>query len=120
LRHLFVYGTLRRGSGNKFARMLADGAEFVGTARVPGQLFNFGRYPGAVASDKANQWVQGEVWRLEDPVLLPSLDDYEGAKYERAIAPAQMGNGLEVNCWIYWYVGSEPGRLITSGDWFQR
>jgi gamma-glutamylcyclotransferase (GGCT)/AIG2-like uncharacterized protein YtfP len=120
LHHLFVYGTLRRGSDNKFARMLADRARFVGTARVPGQLFDFGSYPAAVPSDQPHHWIHGEVWGLEDPEVLSSLDEYEGAEYERAIMPVQMRNGLEVNCWIYWYVSAVTGRLIASGDWFER
>jgi len=96
--------------------MLADRAQIVGTARTQGTLFDFGRYPGALPSDQPDHWIHGEVWRLEDPEVLSSLDEYEGAEYERAM----VTTGGIVDCWIYWYVGSEPGRLITSGDWFQR
>jgi gamma-glutamylcyclotransferase (GGCT)/AIG2-like uncharacterized protein YtfP len=91
--HLFVYGTLRRGSKNKFARMVADRAQFVGAARVPG--------------------------RFENAQLLPSLDDYEGSEFERALASAEMEDGRAIECWIYWYVGPATGRLIASGDWLK-
>jgi gamma-glutamylcyclotransferase (GGCT)/AIG2-like uncharacterized protein YtfP len=121
--HLFVYGTLRRGSKNKFARMVADRAHFVGAARVPGRLYDFGQYPGAVRSDQSSdqpdQWLLGEVWRFEDAQLLPSLDDYEGSEFERALASAEMEDGRAIECWIYWYVGPATGRLIASGDWLK-
>jgi gamma-glutamylcyclotransferase (GGCT)/AIG2-like uncharacterized protein YtfP len=117
LNHLFVYGTLRRGSDNKFARLLAERARFVGTARVQGQLFDFGQYPGARRADQASETVLGEIFYLEDPgAILAALDAYEGAEFERAM----VTTGGLVACWIYWYVGPEPGRPITSGDWFQR
>jgi gamma-glutamylcyclotransferase (GGCT)/AIG2-like uncharacterized protein YtfP len=119
--HLFVYGTLRRGSNNEFARMLADRAQFTGSARVLGRLYDFGRYPGAVSCDESSNpsghWIKGEVWRVDDPGLLFSLDDYEGAEYERAITPAQLEDGRTIDCWIYWYVGPATGRPVASGDW---
>ncbi len=111
--HLFVYGTLRRGCDNKYARVLADRAQLVGIARVAGLLYDFGRYPGAV---KGDHWIHGEVHRLDDPELLTLLDEYEGPEYERAMVSVA---GME-ECWIYWYIGPETGRLIESGDWFQR
>jgi len=117
---LFVYGTLRRGSNNKFARLLEDRAQFLGAARVPGRLYDLGPYPGAVASNQPDDRVHGELHRLTDPQLLPLLDDYEGAEFERASVAAQTENGERVECWIYWYRGAEKGRRILSGDWFLR
>jgi gamma-glutamylcyclotransferase (GGCT)/AIG2-like uncharacterized protein YtfP len=117
LHHLFVYGTLRRGSDNKFARMLADRARFVGTARVQGQLFDLGQYPGARRAEQTSETILGEIFYLEDPgAILAALDEYEGAEFERAVVTTEG----KVDCWIYWYVGSEPGHPIPSGDWFQR
>jgi len=115
--HLFVYGTLRRGSDNQFARMLAARAEFVGKARLQGKLLNLGQHPGAIGSDEPNDWVHGEIHRLEDPQLLALLDDYEGPEFERAVAPVQTSEGGTIACWIYWYVGVERGLLIASGEW---
>lgn len=111
--HLFVYGTLRTGSDNPFARMLAERARLIGSAQVPGLLYDFGSYPGARPGSGS---IHGEIFRLEHPpVLLAELDRYEGPEYERAVIAA---NGID--CWIYWYVGAESGRLIESGDWFRR
>jgi gamma-glutamylcyclotransferase (GGCT)/AIG2-like uncharacterized protein YtfP len=112
LLHLFVYGTLRRGCDNRYARLLAEQGRFVGVARIPGRLYDLGSYPGAVASDQPDQWIHGEVFSV-DNALLTALDEYEGAEFERAMVPA-------IGCWIYWYVGSAPGRLIASGDWLTR
>jgi gamma-glutamylcyclotransferase (GGCT)/AIG2-like uncharacterized protein YtfP len=81
----------------------------VGVARVPGRLYDLGSYPGAVASDQPGEWIHGEVFSLDD-ALLTSLDEYEGAEFERVMVPT-------IGCWIYWYVGRAPGRLIVSGDW---
>jgi gamma-glutamylcyclotransferase (GGCT)/AIG2-like uncharacterized protein YtfP len=117
LEYLFVYGTLRQGSNNKFARLLAERAHFVGPARVQGRLYDFGRYPGARPEDGS---ITGEIFRLDEPdKLLATLDDYEGPEYERSIAPAITDDGT-VDCWIYWYVGSVRGEIIASGDWLQR
>jgi gamma-glutamylcyclotransferase (GGCT)/AIG2-like uncharacterized protein YtfP len=111
--HLFVYGTLRTGSDNRFARMLAERARSIGPAQVPGRLYDLGSYPGARPGGGS---IQGEIFQLHDPAaILAKLDRYEGPEYERAVTVA---NGIE--CWIYWYVGPEPGRLIASGHWFER
>jgi gamma-glutamylcyclotransferase (GGCT)/AIG2-like uncharacterized protein YtfP len=112
LPNLFVYGTLRRGSENQFARLLAEQGHFMGLARVPGRLYDLGLYPGAIASNQPDQWIQGEIFSV-DSALLTALDEYEGPEFERAMAPT-------IDCWIYWYVGSAPGRLIASGDWSRR
>ena len=111
--HLFVYGTLRSVSNNRYARMLAAHARLIGPARVPGRLYDFGEYPGARPGDG---WITGEIFQLLDPAAtLAALDDYEGPEYERALI---LVNDLD--CWIYWYVGPDPSRLIESGDWFDR
>jgi gamma-glutamylcyclotransferase (GGCT)/AIG2-like uncharacterized protein YtfP len=116
LPYLFVYGTLRRGSENKYARQLTEQGEFVGEARVDGRLYDFGRYPGA---RPANGSVAGEIFQIDEP-LLAALDEYEGPEFERAVVSVQIKNGRTIVCWIYWYVGSDAGRLIASGDWYLR
>lgn len=110
---LFVYGTLRTGSDNRFARLLAEHARSIGPAQVPGLLYDFGSYPGARPGGGS---IHGEIFHLENPAaILTELDRYEGPEYERATIAA---NGMD--CWIYWYVGPDAGRLIPSGDWFHR
>jgi len=121
LSHLFVYGTLRRGFENEFAKLLTERGQCIGEARVPGRLYDFGQYPGAVASDQPGESVLGEIFYLKNPgAVLAALDEYEGPDFERSPASATHHQGHAMNCWIYWYVGSAAGRLIASGDWLTR
>ena len=116
--HLFVYGTLRRGFSNKFARLLQTQAQWIGDARMPGRLYQFGPYPGAVISNTSGDWVHGELYNLEDPdQLLSQLDEYEGDDYERAIAEVQTNAGDHIQAWVYVYRGKLEGIHIPSGEW---
>ena len=110
--YLFVYGTLRRGCDNEYARLLAERGQFIGTANVSGRLYDFGPYPGARAESGS---VAGEIFQIDES-LLATLDEYEGPEFERAITRTSR----DVDCWIYWYVGPTEGRLIASGDWLKR
>jgi gamma-glutamylcyclotransferase (GGCT)/AIG2-like uncharacterized protein YtfP len=112
LQRLFVYGTLRRGCDNKYARLLSERGKFVGPASVSGRLHDFGRYPGARPGHGP---IFGEIFQIEDS-LLATLDEYEGAEFQREITPTSRN----LDCWIYWYVGPAKGRLIESGDWLNR
>ena len=116
-RHLFVYGTLRRGCDNQFAQLLSERGQFIDAARVPGRLYDFGLYPGARPTDQLNEWVLGEIFYLEEPdAVLAALDEYEGPEFERAM----VSTAGTMECWIYWYIGDATGRLIVSGDWLRR
>lgn len=96
--------------------MLAERGRLIGPGRVPGRLYDFGRYPGARPAIQPEQWIIGEIFHLSEPrPILVVLDEYEGPEFERAMIAA---NGTD--CWIYWYVGPDPGHPIPSGDWFQR
>jgi gamma-glutamylcyclotransferase (GGCT)/AIG2-like uncharacterized protein YtfP len=115
--HLFVYGTLRRGCENQFAQLLSKRGQFIDEAQAPGRLYDFGPYPGARRSSQAGETILGEIFYLDDPApVLAALDEYEGPEFERAMVTTTG----RVDCWIYWYVGPETGRLIVSGDWLRR
>lgn len=119
--YLFVYGTLRRGSNNRFAQLLSECAQFQSSGKVPGRLYDFGRHPGARRANQQNELVIGEMFRLESPEeLLATLDDYEGQEFERGVVQAYLDDGSTAECWIYWYVGADEGRWIASGDWLRR
>jgi gamma-glutamylcyclotransferase (GGCT)/AIG2-like uncharacterized protein YtfP len=118
--YLFVYGTLRRASQNKFARLLHSQAQFVGNARLPGRLYQLQTYPGAVSSNTDGEWVRGEVYSVQDPRwILSALDDYEGPNFERVKLDVQLDSGQRVSAWIYLYRGRPPAARIRSGDWFR-
>jgi gamma-glutamylcyclotransferase (GGCT)/AIG2-like uncharacterized protein YtfP len=119
--HLFVYGTLRRGSKNKFARLLHAHAQFVGKGRIPGRLYRLGHYPGAVLSNTPGEWVHGELYLIPDPRwTLPALDSYEGPEqFERVKLQVQLDSGDRVEAWVYLYRGTPRGARIPSGDWLR-
>ena len=97
---LFVYGTLRRGSPNKFAKLLADNSRFIGDARMRGRLHQFSNYSGAVPSDRPNEWVRGELFELLDPSILGRLDEYEGSEFRRVLLTISL-DGQELEAWVY-------------------
>lgn len=118
LPYLFVYGTLRRGSRNRFARLLESRACFVGNARTQGRLYDCGRYPGMTPSDAAGDRVRGEVFRLaESASLLAKLDAYEGPLFARVPQRVYLSSGMRL-AWVYLYRGTLPdGGRIISGEW---
>jgi gamma-glutamylcyclotransferase (GGCT)/AIG2-like uncharacterized protein YtfP len=119
--HVFVYGTLRRDSNNKFARLLESQARFLGFASMPGRLLDLGRFPGAVASEQAGEKVYGEIYHLDGAEkLLPVLDEYEGPEFERVIVEAYIESGDKRKAWVYLYRGPRTGTWIASGDWLRR
>jgi gamma-glutamylcyclotransferase (GGCT)/AIG2-like uncharacterized protein YtfP len=124
---IWVYGTLRpRVRGSRFD--LLDGAvEWLGRARVPGTLYDLGRYPGAVLEPATDRWIIGEVMRLATPSeTLAALDAYEGCgpqdplphAFERTTGRATLDDGAAVTTWLYPYRGPLAGaRLVASGDY---
>lgn len=114
---LFVYGTLRSGSDNEFARLLYSASEFVTTGRLLGSLYRIAHYPGWV--EDSDGWVVGEVWNLREPAsLIEELDRYEGAEYSRVVRVVHTPEG-PIDCSVYLYVASIQGKpSIISGDWF--
>jgi gamma-glutamylcyclotransferase (GGCT)/AIG2-like uncharacterized protein YtfP len=102
---LFVYGTLRRGFPNKYADLLQANARFLGNARMHGRLYQFDSYSGAVPSDQPGEYVSGELYHLEDPTILPTLDDYEGSEFERVLLKVSLDDGQELETWVYVFRG---------------
>jgi gamma-glutamylcyclotransferase (GGCT)/AIG2-like uncharacterized protein YtfP len=122
---LFVYGTLRRRSPHPMARFLARRARFVGEARVPGRLYDLGRYPGMTPSERENEWVHGDLYDLGvDSATLAELDGYENAEspqpafFDRQSAEVTLADGAAAAAWVYWWRGPvDETRRIVSGDY---
>lgn len=74
-RHVFVYGTLRRGGRNDINR-LAPAPEYVGMGEVRGVLYHFDWYPGLTLGGEEAVTVVGEVYRIA-PALEAVLDRIE-------------------------------------------
>jgi gamma-glutamylcyclotransferase (GGCT)/AIG2-like uncharacterized protein YtfP len=109
--YLFVYGTLRKNYDLKLKDRVKDKLQYVGQAKIGAALYDLGRYPGAVKSDKGQE-VIGDVFLLRDPdKVLRILDKYEGipeggeknTEFVRKKGRVQLRSGQQVNAWIYWY-----------------
>lgn len=130
VRHLFVYGTLRRGTGVAQAEWLEQVAVHKGMATLAGRLVDLGRYPGLLPATNPQEKVQGELYELpEDGAVLEQLDRYEGChpddeqphEYCRIVCTATDEDGVRVWCWTYLYQWPvEPGQILDNGDWLSR
>ncbi|MGR8930099.1 MAG: gamma-glutamylcyclotransferase family protein [Gammaproteobacteria bacterium] len=129
IKHLFVYGTLRKSRSGVVHPYLSNLCVFVDQASLPGRLFRVNHYPGAIPTPPHSRFrVYGEVYRMSHPVkLLDILDDYEECsshfptphEYRRVPETVALANGGTVRAWIYWYRHSIAGLPeITSGDYF--
>ena len=115
--HLFVYGTLKSGFANRFARRLRREAKLVGPARMRGRLYRVRWYPGMRPPRDPAEWVAGELFLLRHPKsTLSALDEYEGRhEYRRVLRTAILNTGRAVSAWVYifrWRL-AEDRRLST-------
>lgn len=121
-RHVFVYGTLRRGEANDINRLL-PAPRYVGQAVVSGVLYHLGAYPGVVLGPGGA--VTGEVYAIE-PALERVLDEIEEVfpqrrdEYFKREVRVTVGE-RQLDCLVYEingeYVKDRP--VIVSGDWVQ-
>lgn len=122
LRHVFVYGTLRRGGRNDINR-LHPAPDYIGMGEVHGVLYHIDWYPGLTLGGEEAVTVVGEVYRIT-PELEAILDGIEqivpGAEseyFKREVEIAVEGRG--VPCLLY---EINPARVrgkqvIGHGDW---
>lgn len=121
-RHVFVYGTLRRGGRNDINR-LAPAPEYVGMGEVRGILYHIDWYPGLTLGGEEAVTVVGEVYRIA-PELEAVLDRIEqiveGADSEYFKREVDVAvEGRAVRCLLY---EINPARVkgrqvIGHGDW---
>ncbi len=66
----FVYGTLRRGDDNDIT-LLSPPPRFLGQAKIVGQMFHLGNYPGVTLGEGASDasHIVGEVYEI-NPVYV--------------------------------------------------
>jgi gamma-glutamylcyclotransferase (GGCT)/AIG2-like uncharacterized protein YtfP len=97
---LAVYGTLVPGESNEGVLAEVAGEWTAGT--VVGTRYDNGwhGYPGVVLGGTGRVPVQVlHAPRLTDH--LPRLDEFEGPGYRRTVASVRLGDGDEVDAWIY-------------------
>jgi gamma-glutamylcyclotransferase (GGCT)/AIG2-like uncharacterized protein YtfP len=136
-RHVFVYGTLRKGEQRDINR-LRPAPRWLGQASVEGVLYDLGEYPGLVLGREPGSgqtWVKGDVYEIADE-LEPLLDEIEGllpqpnGEYAKRQVRVHLeprlagdGNGLAtpLTCLVY---EATPERVagcpvIEGGDWIR-
>jgi len=123
--YLFVYGTLDpERAPSEIAHAVARLSP-VGEASVPGVLYDFGEYPGAVFNQASKRKIFGRVFRIpDDPKVLRQLDEYEGfapsdtdnSLFVRELRPVKLAGGRTLPCWVYVY-NRPPGnaRQVRGG-----
>jgi gamma-glutamylcyclotransferase (GGCT)/AIG2-like uncharacterized protein YtfP len=121
-RHVFVYGTLRRGGRNDINR-LAPAPEYVGMGEVQGVLYHIDWYPGLTLGGEEAVTVVGEVYRIaaELEAVLDRIEQVEDGVdseyFKREVRVAVQGRPLD--CLLY---EINPQRVrdkqvIGHGDW---
>ena len=116
--HLFVYGTLRKGYDLRLMDKVSPLIRYVGQGKVNADLYDIGRYPGAIRSNKGPE-VIGDVFELSDPErVLKLLDKYEGigpdkaaAEFVRRRSRVKLRSGRTVTAWVYWYNHEPAGKI---------
>ncbi len=117
--HLFVYGTLRAGSGHPMARRLRARARLVGEGSVPGRLYDLGWYPAGMFDANEKRRIRGDVFALPPGGrLLAEMDAYEGGdpEYVRVPLDVTLDDGRTLAAWTYVVNKAPNARLIQSGD----
>lgn len=122
-RHVFVYGTLRRGEANDINRLL-PAPRYLGQARIRGVLYDLGPYPGLVLG--GSDPVLGEVYAIA-PELEHQLDVIEevaplpSGEYTRRQVALEL-DGRSLRCLVYEIDAQRVrGRVrIRTGDWLRR
>ena len=122
-RHVFVYGTLRRGGRNDINR-LNPAPRYVGMGEVQGTLYHIDWYPGLTLGGREAVTVVGEVYEIssrleavldEIEVIVPGPD----SEYFKRELPIEV-NGHVLQCLVY-EINPEKVRdrqRIGHGDWF--
>jgi gamma-glutamylcyclotransferase (GGCT)/AIG2-like uncharacterized protein YtfP len=121
-RHVFVYGTLRRGGRNDINR-LRPAPEYVGMGEVQGVLYHLDWYPGLTLGGEEAVTVVGEVYRIT-PELEAVLDRIEqivpGADSEYFKREVDVSvEARVITCLLYEINAARiRGRqVIGHGDW---
>ncbi|MGS0892422.1 gamma-glutamylcyclotransferase family protein [Burkholderia stagnalis] len=129
MRHVFVYGTLRAGEANDIAHAAARhglaAPVLLGAAALPGELFDFGTYPGMVRAEVGQSLVWGDVYEIDER-LVAVLDEIErvypgvDTLFRQEAVAVELG-GRRYAC-LYYPVAAHATvdrPRIASGDWVQ-
>ena len=121
-RHVFVYGTLRRGGSNDINRLLPT-PRYVGMGEVKGKLYHIDWYPGLTLGGNEAVTVIGEVYEIapELEALLDEIEEIvpgEASEYFKRELRIEV-RGRPLQCLVY-EINPERVRgkqTIGHGDW---
>ena len=129
IRHVFVYGTLRKGEERDINR-LQPAPRWVGRAQVAGVMHHLGSYPGLMLGGPGT--VQGEVYAVSAELerVLDEIEEVwpqqtgEYAKREVVVLlepepGGSRGEARELLCVLYEIAPerTQGKPVIASGDW---
>ncbi|WP_175704495.1 gamma-glutamylcyclotransferase family protein [Burkholderia ambifaria] len=129
MRYVFVYGTLRAGEANDIGHAAARhgiaAPTLLGAAALPGELYDFGTYPGMIAGPASESLVWGDVYEIDEQ-LMPVLDEiervYPGVDTLFRQEPVTVQLGGRTYACVYYPVAAHAAAerpRIASGDWVQ-
>jgi gamma-glutamylcyclotransferase (GGCT)/AIG2-like uncharacterized protein YtfP len=121
-RHVFVYGTLRKGDANDITK-LTPAPVYMGDSQTNGNMYHLGSYPGVTLGGSGI--VIGEVYAMTEPLerLLDGIEsEYPAQADEYAKRDIKVSvNGQMLDCIVYEinaaYIQGKP--RIVSGDWLK-
>jgi gamma-glutamylcyclotransferase (GGCT)/AIG2-like uncharacterized protein YtfP len=123
-RHVFVYGTLRRGGRNDI-NSLEPAPHYVGMGEVKGTLYHLDWYPGLTLGGEEAVTVVGEVYKIEAQLeaLLDEIEHIvpgEASEYFKREFAVEV-EGKPFHCLVY---EINPDRVlgklsIGHGDWIR-
>ena len=110
MKHLFVYGTLKKAFREDFTL----GAKFVGAYETEDRwiLFDFISFPALIPGDSV---VKGEVWEVPEDTL-DKIDEYEGQQFtRREIQVRYTEEGIHGAWdWVETYIFTNTSSLLND------
>ena len=121
-RHVFVYGTLRRGGRNDI-NQLRPTPRYVGMGEVQGRLYHIDWYPGLTLGGEEAVTVVGEVYRIAPELealldRIEQIEDIADSEYFKRSVPVAV-DGVPVQCLLYEINPAHVRgkQVIGHGDW---
>jgi gamma-glutamylcyclotransferase (GGCT)/AIG2-like uncharacterized protein YtfP len=128
-RHVFVYGTLRRGDVRDITALRPE-PRFIGMASVAGTLYDLGSYPGVVLGGAGR--VIGEVYAISaelesqldaiEEVWPQQTGEYSKQQVRVVLNEAAVPGGeRELQCLVYEInpLRTAGKAVIASGNWLR-
>jgi gamma-glutamylcyclotransferase (GGCT)/AIG2-like uncharacterized protein YtfP len=123
-RHVFVYGTLRKGGRNDINRLM-PAPTYIGMGEVKGSLYHFDWYPGLALGGDEAVTVVGEVYAVTPPLeavldAIEGIGSGEGSEYFKRDLDIDV-NGTRVPCFLYEInpLHAQGRQRLAHGDWIR-